>query len=53
MTDEEIIEELLWIAYEKGLGIQLAELAGSKMKNGNLDKMVAYDEAYQELGLGE
>lgn len=53
MTNEELIEELLWAAYEKGLGIQLAELAGLKLQQGELDRMVAYSKAYEELGLDD
>lgn len=51
MTNEEIIEELLWMAYQKGLGVQLAELAGTKIKESKVDRVSAYDEAYRELGL--
>lgn len=51
MTNEEIIEELLWVAYQKGLGVQLAELAGTKIRESGLSRMDAYEEAYRELGL--
>jgi hypothetical protein len=51
MSNEDLIEELLWIAYQKDLGIQLAELAGSKQKKDGLDRYDAYEKAFYELGL--
>lgn len=51
MSNEKIIEELLWNAYKEGLGIQLAELAGVKMKQESVTRLEAYEKAYIELGL--
>jgi hypothetical protein len=51
MSNEELIEELLWTAYQKGMGVQLAERAGELLKNSKIDRIVAYEKAYNELGL--
>lgn len=51
MSNEAFIEELLWIAYQKDLGIQLAELAGNKQRKDGLDRYEAYQKAFYELGL--
>ena len=51
MSNEEFIEELLWTAYQKDLGVELAELVGTKIKQENLTRLEAYEKAYYELGL--
>lgn len=51
MSNEEFIEELLWSAYQKDKGIQLAERAGELLKDSKIDRMLAYEKAYKELGL--
>ena len=51
MSNEKIIEELLWIAYQHNLGIQLAELAGDYIKKNSMPRMEAYEKAFHELGL--
>ena len=52
MSNEKLIEEMLWIAYKNNLGITLAETAGEKIKN-NSDKsrVQIYEESFLELGL--
>lgn len=53
MSNEEIVEELLWKAFELGLGTQLAELAGSILLKEKITRIEAYEKAYRELGLEE
>jgi hypothetical protein len=49
MTNDELIEELLWEAHGKGLGIEMLNLAGKYIKEQNMRKSFAYQKAYDEL----
>ena len=49
MSNEELIEELLWEAHEKGLGDAMIKLAGGYIKDHNMRKSFAYQKAYDEL----
>lgn len=48
VTNDELIEELLWKAYEKGLGKEVTERAKSHMDSG-MRKSFAYQQAYEDL----
>jgi hypothetical protein len=49
MTNDELIEELLWEAHEKGLGTNMIQLAGKYINEDNMRKSFAYQKAYDEL----
>jgi hypothetical protein len=49
VTNDELIEELLWKAYEKGFGIELLEAAKVYMDRDGIRKSFAYQKAYIEL----
>jgi hypothetical protein len=52
MSNEALIEQMLWIAYENDLGIQLAELAGESLKRDpNKARVQVYEECFYQLGL--
>ena len=51
MSNEDIVEELMWSAYEQGKGIELAELAADKVRYQQLNRHEAYEQAFRELGL--
>jgi hypothetical protein len=52
MSNESLIEEMLWIAYQSNLGITLAETVGEKIKNSsNKSRVQIYEESFLELGL--
>jgi hypothetical protein len=49
VTNDELIEELLWKAYKKGFGIELLETAKLYMDRDGLRKSFAYQKAFAEL----
>jgi hypothetical protein len=49
MTNDELIEELLWEAHGKGLGIDMLNLASKYIKEQNMRKSFAYQKAYEDL----
>jgi len=49
MTNDELIEELLWEAHKKGLGTDMIQLAGKYINENNMRKSFAYQKAYDEL----
>lgn len=51
ITNEEIIEEIMWIAYEGNKAIELVELASNYMMREGLQRMDAYEKAFRELDL--
>lgn len=51
MSNEDLIEEMLWNAYKQGKGILLAEMAGMLMLKEKLSRMKAYEKAYTSLDL--
>jgi hypothetical protein len=51
MSNEDLIEEMLWTAYKEGKGILLAEMAGMLMLKEKLSRMKAYEIAYSSLEL--
>lgn len=51
MSNEDLVEELMWTAYEQNKGIELAELAADKIKYERLSRVEAYEKAFTELGL--
>jgi hypothetical protein len=51
VQNEELLEELMWIAYEKDMGIELVELAGKYIMTEKLHRLDAYEKAFNELGL--
>ena len=48
ISNDELIEEILWKAYEKGLGIEVHDYA-KKLMDGGLRKSFAYQQAYEDL----
>jgi hypothetical protein len=49
MTNEEIIEEILIEAHEYGMRIEVLETARKILDNNpNMDKVIAYEEAFSE-----
>ena len=48
VTNDELIEEILWKAYKKGLGKEVTERAKSHMDSG-MRKSFAYQQAYEDL----
>lgn len=51
VTNEEFIEELMWLAFEQDQAVELAEMAGSLILKENLSRYAAYEKAFYELGL--
>ncbi len=51
IQNEEILEELMWIAYENDKAIELVELAGSFIMKDGFSRIQAYERAFNELGL--
>lgn len=49
MTNDELIEELLWEAHGKGLGNAMIQLAGKYINEDNIRKSFAYQKAYEDL----
>ncbi len=49
VTNDELIEELLWKAYQKGFGSELLDAAKLYMDRDGLRKSFAYQKAYTEL----
>ena len=52
-SNEELIEELMWEAHEKGLGSELIDLASAIQSNEKLDRAESFQRAYNELKIGE
>jgi len=48
VTNDELIEEILWKAHKKGLGKDVIERAKSHMDAG-MRKSFAYQQAYEDL----
>lgn len=48
---DEIIGEMLWLAFQAGFGVELAEAAGSYIKNEKLTRVEAYEKAFNDLKL--
>lgn len=51
ITNEEIIEEIMWVAYESDKAIELVELASGYIMREGLQRMDAYERAFRELDL--
>lgn len=51
MSNDDLIEEMLWTAYKQGKGILLAEMAGMFMLKEKLSRIKAYEKAYHNLEL--
>lgn len=49
MTNEEIIEEVLYSAYQKGISNEVRELARALMEAGERCKACAYQSALRQL----
>tara|TARA_R110000868_G_scaffold405039_1_gene683935 strand:- start:43 stop:210 length:168 start_codon:yes stop_codon:yes gene_type:complete len=48
VTNDELIEEILWKAYAKGLGKDVIDRAKSHMDSG-MRKSFAFQQAYEDL----
>lgn len=51
MNDKDLIDEMLWIAFKNGVGIELAEAAGTHIREEKLTRLEAYTKAFTELEL--
>jgi len=51
MNDKDLIDEMLWIAFKNGVGIELAEAAGLYIREEELTRLQAYTKAFEELEL--
>lgn len=51
VTNEQFIEELMWLAFEQDQAVELAELAGSLILKEGVSRHDAYEKAFHELGL--
>lgn len=49
MTDEELVEEIMWIAFEKDFEFELIELATRYMTKDKLSRLESYKKALNEL----
>ena len=49
MSNEELIEELLWESHKKGLGDAMIQLAGKYINENKMRKSFAYQKAYEDL----
>ena len=49
MTNDELIEELLWEAHSKGMGKEMISLASKYITEDKIRKSFAYQKAYDEL----
>lgn len=49
MTNDELIEELLWEAHNKGMGKEMISLASKYISEYKMRKSFAYQKAYEEL----
>ena len=52
-SNEELIEELMWEAHEKGMGDKLIELANEFRTKQKIDRIQAFQMAYNDLGIKE
>jgi ribosomal protein L34E len=52
-SNEELIEELMWEAHEKGLGSELIDLASAIQSSEKLDRTESFQRAYDKLKIGE
>ena len=50
-SNEELIEELMWDAHEKGMGSQLIDLAGDIQSREKMERVDAFQRAYIQLGI--
>jgi len=51
MNDDDLIGEMLWIAFKNDVGVELAESAGLYIKKEKLTRLEAYKRAFTELNL--
>ena len=52
-SNEELIEELMWEAHEKGMGTMLIELAGEIQGKEKVERVLSFQRAYNELKINE
>ena len=50
-SNEELIEELMWDAYEKGMGTNLIDLASDIQSKEKMERVDAFQSAYIQLGI--
>ena len=48
---DKLIDEMLWIAFQNGVGIELAEAAGSYIRTHKVSRLEAYEKAFNDLNL--
>ena len=51
ITNEKMVEEMMWIAFTEDMATELVELAGRYMSHDSLSRHDAYHKAFFELGL--
>jgi hypothetical protein len=51
MNNKDLIEEMLWVAFKNGVGVELAEAAGQYIRIEKLTRLEAYTKAFAELNL--
>ena len=52
-SNEELIEELMWEAHEKGLGEKLIDLATEIQSREKLERVSSFQMAYDQLKIGD
>lgn len=50
-SNEELIEELMWDAHEKGMGSKLIDLASDIQSREKMERVDAFQRAYAQLGI--
>ncbi len=51
MSNEKLVEEIMWIAFENDVATELIEKAGGYMSKERMDRTSAYERAFHELEL--
>lgn len=51
VSNEEIIEEIMWIAFEQDKAVELVEIASSYLLKEKTDRVTAYENAFRDLKL--
>jgi len=51
VSNEELVEEMMWIAFTEDMSTELVELAGRYMSHEGMSRCDAYHKAFYELEL--
>ena len=51
VSNEELVEEMMWVAFTEDMSTELVELAGKYMSHEGMSRCDAYHKAFYELEL--